>query len=33
MKKNPRAKNQREKLVAATCSRWFLAYGFFYPED
>jgi hypothetical protein len=29
--KNPRARNQRE--FAATCSRWFLARGFFYPED
>jgi hypothetical protein len=31
--KNPRVMNQREQVSAVTCSRWFLARGFFCPED
>jgi hypothetical protein len=30
--KNPRARNQLEQ-VAADCSHWFIARGFFCPED
>jgi hypothetical protein len=33
-RKKPRTRNQREQVqTAATCSRWFLSRGFFYPED